>query len=136
MIDVRTKPLLYNLREYSNLKAQQLAGRDFPTGGLYNGEWMTFGLYTKGTQYKELGVFSRKDLAAHLLSLYSSGGEQKHIISDNIQMALLAGVERALFHRMQTPARSLAHAAARHSGMGTENLSIFDSVQDKLDNLE
>jgi len=136
MIDVRIPPLLYNLREYNSLKATQVAGQDFPSGGLLNGEWMTFGLKTKGTQYKELGVFSRKDLAANILELYSTGGEQGQILSSNIQMAILAGVERAIYNRMQTPTRSLAHVAARFSGVGTEDLSIFDSVGDKLASLE
>ncbi len=135
-MDVRVEPLLYTLREYNKLKEAQLRGENYTPGSLANGEWMTFGFYTKGSQYRKAGVFSRQDLVNDLLSLYSSGGTQAKVLSDNIQMALLAGVERALFHRNMTPARALAHAAARHSGVGTPDISIFDMIKDKINELE
>jgi len=135
-MDIRTEPLLYTLREYNALKAEQLKGIDYPPGSLLNGEWMTFGYRTKGSQYRKAGVFSREDLVQELLSQYTSGGSQGKVLAANIQMSLLAGVERALFHRNLTPARALAHTAARHSGVGTADASIFDAVKDKISSLE
>lgn len=135
-MDVRIPPLLYTLREYNSLKATQLSGVNYPSGALLNGEWMTFGMRLKGTQTQKLGAFARDDLVQDLLAQYQQGGKQARVLSDHIQMALLANTERALFHRMLTPCRALAHAAGRYSGVGTQGASIFDVIESKLTELE
>lgn len=135
MIDIRVPPLLYTLREYNKLKARQVAGLVYPSGAIVNGEWMTFATYLKGTQYRKFGIFDRTALVNDLLSQYANGGAQKNVVSDNAQITLLAEAERALFHRTLTPTRALAHACARYYGMGTDNASVFDTIQAKLTDL-
>lgn len=87
-------------------------------------KWLNFSLYIKTSWKIKRTPFKRDDINQELTQIYTSGGQQRKVFANDLQMQFLGQLERAVFSAAMTPTRALGHVLARQLGQ-QKNEGVF-----------